>query len=98
MAYQGQNKGQGNQNNSYVKRDSGSTGGGSKPGYDPTKPKLSLFKVFKNKGKGYSTVLKEAVTIPSGTRIGVFEDTLTGKDGTEYQVLNIKKMPDRPQA
>lgn len=62
-----------------------------------TKERLSIFKVFKNKnGNGYSTLLKEAVTIPAGTRVAVFADVLKGKDGTEYEVLNIKKMKDRP--
>ena len=53
---------------------------------------------FKNKGAGHSVVLKEDITIPAGTKIGIFEDELTGKDGTKYQVLNVTKLPMREQA
>lgn len=54
-----------------------------------------LFVGFKNKGQGYSVTLKEDLTIPAGTKVALFEDTLTGKDGTNYQVIKVKKMPPR---
>lgn len=64
-----------------------------------TPEKTRLFSVFKNKGKGYSVLTKEDITIPAGTRIGVFEDELVSKDGkTTYQVLTVKKMVDHKQA
>jgi hypothetical protein len=60
---------------------------------DAPKERTSYFKVFANKsGNGYSTILKEDVTIPAGTKVAIFEDQLTGKDGTVYQVLNVKRM------
>lgn len=57
--------------------------------------KTSFFKAFKNKGLGYGVKLKEDILIPAGTQVAIFEDVLKGKDGTEYQVLNVKKMKDR---
>lgn len=53
---------------------------------------------FKNKGKGYSVVTKEDVVIPAGTRVSIFENVIKGKDGTEYQVLSVKKLPARDEA
>jgi hypothetical protein len=60
---------------------------------DAPKERTSFFKVFLNKtGNGYSSILKEDVVIPAGTKVAIFEDELTGKDGTVYKVLNVKKM------
>lgn len=62
-------------------------------------PSNGLFKVFKNKnGNGYSVQLKEEITIPAGTRVAIFEDTLKGKDGTTYEVLSVTKLKEREQA
>jgi hypothetical protein len=58
-----------------------------------------IFTAFLNKsGNGYSVKLDETLTIPAGTRISLFLDTIKSKkDGTEYQVVKVKKMKERVQ-
>lgn len=96
MAY-GNGQGQAPRQNNFVKKPTGTAVPSTTAATgDAPKERLSIFKAFLNKnGNGYSTKLKEDVLIPAGTRVAIFEDKLTGKDGTEYQVLNVKKMKDR---
>lgn len=65
-----------------------------------SKSKNRVFSAFKNKsGNGYSTQITEEVTIPAGTRLGLFLDEVTSKKtGQTYEVINVSIMPERKQA
>ena len=91
---QGQQQGNGNNYSGGGQRQSGGGGGGG-----GGKSKNRVFTAFMAKsGKGYTANLEEAVTIPAGSRVGVFMDQITSKKtGQTYDVVNVTILPNRPK-